>query len=320
MERHDLSELATRINALKADVVASAGSDGRSPALIIQAHRPNIKTLELRGEAEGVNLMGPPKLLTEKSAEARSEPIASLEAGSYCLSLGRRTYEVTFREKQKPEDVAKAINALNGYVKASAVDGPSCNECVLVLTAALPDLEPIKLLTDSGRTNLIGNTATRIGRLQAATDRISVQGPREYQLSVGTRTYETVKLGEKDEPSALANGLNKLLAGSDLTAEMTKASGEGCKDCYTLTLTGNVPDLRDLGFRKRIGATNLLGSVGSYYCVANLWNSWKGILTTWLLLILGTPFWYDILKNMLRLRPLLAREEEQERAQRQERR
>ena len=48
------------------------------------------------------------------------------------------------------------------------------------------------------------------------------------------------------------------------------------------------------------------------------WDPWKlpGILISALLLSLGAPFWYGQLKNLLRLRPLLAAKEEEERQER----
>lgn len=41
-----------------------------------------------------------------------------------------------------------------------------------------------------------------------------------------------------------------------------------------------------------------------------------GLLLTWFLLSLGAPFWYDALKNLIKLRPMLAGKEEKERVAR----
>jgi hypothetical protein len=43
-----------------------------------------------------------------------------------------------------------------------------------------------------------------------------------------------------------------------------------------------------------------------------------GLLLSWALLTLGTPFWYDLLKNLLKLRSVLAQKDDKERAERQE--
>ncbi len=49
------------------------------------------------------------------------------------------------------------------------------------------------------------------------------------------------------------------------------------------------------------------------------WNARKvpGIALSAILMSLGAPFWYDMLKNLLRLRPLIAAKEEAERRERQ---
>lgn len=46
------------------------------------------------------------------------------------------------------------------------------------------------------------------------------------------------------------------------------------------------------------------------------WNHMGGILLSWVLLSLGTPFWYDALKNLLKFRSVLAQKEEQDRKER----
>jgi hypothetical protein len=48
-----------------------------------------------------------------------------------------------------------------------------------------------------------------------------------------------------------------------------------------------------------------------------LQQSWLGLLVTWMLLSLGAPFWYDALKDMLKLRSTLASKEEAARNDRQ---
>jgi hypothetical protein len=46
-------------------------------------------------------------------------------------------------------------------------------------------------------------------------------------------------------------------------------------------------------------------------------ESWRGMLLTWVLLSLGAPFWYEALKDLLKLRSSLAQKEEQARNDRQ---
>jgi hypothetical protein len=42
-----------------------------------------------------------------------------------------------------------------------------------------------------------------------------------------------------------------------------------------------------------------------------------GVLISWILLLLGAPFWFDALKNLLRLRSVMARKDDAERKQRE---
>ena len=46
-------------------------------------------------------------------------------------------------------------------------------------------------------------------------------------------------------------------------------------------------------------------------------QSWRGVLLTWVLLSLGAPFWYDALKDLLKLRSSVAKKEEDARIGRQ---
>ena len=70
--------------------------------------------------------------------------------------------------------------------------------------------------------------------------------------------------------------------------------------------------------------TNMLNSAAEWSCTSLLCidqdllsNSWRGVLLTWILLSLGAPFWYDSLKDLLKLRSSLAKKEETARVERQ---
>ena len=47
------------------------------------------------------------------------------------------------------------------------------------------------------------------------------------------------------------------------------------------------------------------------------WKSVPGVLFSWVLLSLGAPFWFDALKNLLKLRSVLAKQDEKDRETRQ---
>lgn len=59
-------------------------------------------------------------------------------------------------------------------------------------------------------------------------------------------------------------------------------------------------------------------SIGNLHLTRNNWF-WHlpGMLLSWVLLSLGTPFWYDTLKNAVKLRSVLAQKDEKERTERQ---
>lgn len=67
--------------------------------------------------------------------------------------------------------------------------------------------------------------------------------------------------------------------------------------------------------------TNILdGAVDSEWAIKSLWPvqpAFWGIVLSWLLLSLGAPFWYDALKDLLKLRSSLAGKEEDQREDRQ---
>jgi hypothetical protein len=70
--------------------------------------------------------------------------------------------------------------------------------------------------------------------------------------------------------------------------------------------------------------TNMLNGAEEWSCSGPLcfdWDlfsvSWRGVVLTWVLLSLGAPFWYDALKDLLKLRSSLARKEEDARTERQ---
>ena len=58
-------------------------------------------------------------------------------------------------------------------------------------------------------------------------------------------------------------------------------------------------------------------SLGNIYLTKlTFWHHFPGLLLSWVLLSLGTPFWYDALKNLLKLRSAIAQKDDRERADR----
>ncbi len=54
------------------------------------------------------------------------------------------------------------------------------------------------------------------------------------------------------------------------------------------------------------------------FCESLSWKKTPGILLSWMLVSLGAPFWYDLLKKLLGFRSLLARKDDEDRKQRVE--
>jgi hypothetical protein len=70
--------------------------------------------------------------------------------------------------------------------------------------------------------------------------------------------------------------------------------------------------------------TNMLNAAAERSCDGPVcfdrdlfYQSWRGVLLTWVLLSLGAPFWYDALKDLLKLRSTVAKKEEDARIERQ---
>jgi hypothetical protein len=61
-----------------------------------------------------------------------------------------------------------------------------------------------------------------------------------------------------------------------------------------------------------------IGAVAGYGTPGEEAKHWPGVLFTWVLVSLGAPFWFDLLKNMLKLRSLLAKQDDEERKKRQD--
>jgi hypothetical protein len=95
-------------------------------------------------------------------------------------------------------------------------------------------------------------------------------------------------------------------------------------DAHDLVLTSK--RLGALQLRSTPGRpeTNMLNTAAEWSCNGPVCfdrdlfgQSWRGILLTWVLLSLGAPFWYDALKDLLKLRSTVARKEEDARTGRQ---
>ena len=140
----------------------------------------------------------------------------------------------------------------------------------------------------------------------------------KYELTVGTRTYPLLRDANQDSPAqafpALAEKINALAA--SVHASVSPEQQEN-KTLYRITIESHIPALDTLDLRPGPNSASMVERIETYYPWWNLWPHWKGIVLSWILLSLGASFWYDVMKNLLRLRPILATQEERERKERQ---
>jgi hypothetical protein len=143
----------------------------------------------------------------------------------------------------------------------------------------------------------------------------------QYTLTVGTKTYP-LTIDTKTDPlqrdpnedfTTLARQINALDPALHAHAFYKQQAN---KILYYLTIASRTPDLKTLELRPEQG-DNMVERVEPYYPWWNLLPHWPGIILSWILVSLGAPFWYDVMKNLLRLRPSLAKQEEQDRQERQ---
>jgi hypothetical protein len=111
--------------------------------------------------------------------------------------------------------------------------------------------------------------------------------------------------------------MRQLSVDSELRAalvENASAALQAYDDSTTAPAPASVEDVLD---RVRTEQQSL-SSVAGYSLLPRNWlEQWRlaklpGILLSWVLLSLGAPFWYEALKNLLRLRSILATRDDRE--------
>lgn len=183
-------------------------------------------------------------------------------------------------------------------------------------TAAAPadDIALLKKQKDDVEASLADLSQPSLGILtqfyRARTQPAAAPPSSRFLFGVGTKTYRLTRT-QNEGFWELARQIDALDAGVKACVCTYP------KSQYCLSIRSVVPNVKTLELRADPDGVNLLGPVESYYSWANLWKARIGILLSWMLLSLGSPFWYDMLKNLLQLRPLLARQEEKDRAERQ---
>lgn len=204
----------------------------------------------------------------------------------------------------------------NGEIKTAIEEaraGLSVDDTGKVLTATNRETRLIELRTSAGDpgTNILSKP-TATGRLETA----SLPDAKQCALSVG--------------------GSERFI-GCDVTSVVNELRSRGvdaeARDHFVLVLISRRNPPLQLRSDPGRPESNILSGLESN-CSGRLlpplpyvpdvcfdWSmlqqSWLGLLVTWMLLSLGAPFWYDALKDMLKLRSTLASKEEAARNDRQ---
>lgn len=191
------------------------------------------------------------------------------------------------------------------------------------LTATSRDVRWIELRTRAGdfRTNILKKTEFIVdtGHL----NRDAFVGAKECSVLVEKASPDNTKVPTKEgpaqEPSADKCDMSKVV--KELNSQGLDAKTE-LRD-YLVLVSDRKPPLQ---LRSTPGRpeTNMLSTAPEWSCNYACINwpvlkqSWLGIVVTWMLLSLGASFWYDALKDLLKLRSSLAKTEEAARNERQQ--
>jgi hypothetical protein len=137
------------------------------------------------------------------------------------------------------------------------------------------------------------------------------------ELVVGGAVYPLQPQGTADPLADIESAIRN--SNAPLKAVRQKLAAH-----YDLVLTSRL--LGPLQLRSTPGKpeTNMLNAAAEWSCTGPVCfdrdlfqQSWRGVVLTWVLLSLGAPFWYDALKDLLKLRSTVAKKEEDARNDRQ---
>ena len=274
------------------------------------------------------------------------------------LMVDNKTYRVKFSSTNSAvfDNLSKAITALKAGVVPRCFTGTrkpvACSGAVaasmtdkdgpyfLEMTATDPRAREIRLLSnpDDPYSNVLGDTTrvARTWRISSAT--LVAASGAEMSVSAGSRTkgYDGGQIPQSAGAAHAADRvekINALLAKTLLHARAREYSGDDL--LITAKRLGPVQLRHSAGQAE----SNMLNTfeesrISLVELVSRSWDGlWSrqpglggsskdagllGIFLTWVLLSLGAPFWYDALKNLLKLRPTSAATEEKNRTERTE--
>ena len=236
--------------------------------------------------------------------------------------------ELKFKATQKTlfEELWKQI--ADKKLKVSKRDDQS-SEKMLVLTAADPRVRDIRLLwqADDPFSNVLTEPVRRPWGWRVSGNQLQELTSETLILRVGqsseikvTNNAWTSSGASPADPKALVNAAGLVRTINDAQHIMQHIMYKAkVHQADTLVLTSS--RLGPIELRSQTGRaeTNILNPEveGSLDLGAILFQrSMLGVIVSWALLSLGAPFWYDMLKNLLKLRPAPAIAEEAQRKDR----
>lgn len=249
---------------------------------------------KLRVTLQGIDRLSHTNGLTQASLKDKQE----LPAGSYSLLAGYDTLAVETKAAGAAE-MARAIQASKAPVSVAAP---------LTIQAVKPQARWIELRkrANDPASNVLGETKFA-GSIAHFDDQL-FQGARQCAIAKGDATPRSV------------------VCKADAVAQELRTLGFKVDEDRGEQLLLMSKRLGPVQLRSTPGKaeSNMLNSAAETSCNDLLCvdydllnSSWRGVLLTWILLSLGAPFWYDSLKDLLKLRSTLAQKEEKARVGRQ---
>jgi hypothetical protein len=277
---------------------------------------------------ERVNLLEP--LVTLARATLTWRPSLS-RARDLAFIVGDRapvmvTVKAGGAEGAKPQDLVAALSARARGDDDSHDPLPitvtPIDETTAVVTATTPSIREIRLLEnkDDPFSNVL-TTGERVARAwRASSERLRSWSARNLALVVAGRASpipdDAWRTGGRSSPSLDESKLAAAIARSNaagITARAHRADA--------LVLIAKRLGSIELRYQSGHAETNILDAATDASWSRTLLGfvvqpSFMGVVLSWALLSLGAPFWYDALKNLLKLRPAPAANEEAHRRDR----
>jgi len=200
--------------------------------------------------------------------------------------------------------------------KKAAKAPVSFDDAGSVLTATQPEVRWLELLAkrDDATTNLLASPPMLVHQV-ASMAASSLTGAKACVLSIDGTADRTVECAIPK----IVSELRKLGVNAEARDQLVLISHRTLP--LELRRTPGKPDsnLLDSHLEWKCADQTVLSLPGGRDLCVNwfmLRQSWLGLLVTWMLLSLGAPFWYDALKDLLKLRSTLAKKEEDDRKDR----